>query len=99
MSKPILFKGKKIGEVEGETYTTHRKPEHFFRKFQVFGFSEKLLYYLVASGITNIKIIYHGKKMYTYRTTIAEVFGCGQVHHDGNDKQFIMPVNEMVGGE
>jgi hypothetical protein len=43
-------------------FVTHRNPEHYFRNFRGFGISLYILEQLIARGIREIKVLYHGKK-------------------------------------
>lgn len=56
----ILFRGKPVGEVVGDTYKVIKKPEHFMRIFQGFGMSMEVLEQLIKLGISKIEITYLG---------------------------------------
>lgn len=56
------FLGKIIGYIDGETYITERRPEHFMRMFGGFGISKTVLELLETRNVKNIVIIYFGKK-------------------------------------
>ena len=58
----IYRNNKQYGEIIDGVYVSHRKPEHFFRKFQGFGIDEWILDVLRDKGINDILIVYHGMK-------------------------------------
>ena len=53
---------KITGRVIDGIYITHRKPEHFMRKYQGFGVSKEILDKLEKDGVNTIMIVYHGIK-------------------------------------
>lgn len=55
-----LDNGLKVGEVEGDTYYTMRKPEHFMKMFQGFGISVSILNRLNQMGVKKVFISYMG---------------------------------------
>lgn len=58
----IYWNQRKIGEIVLDRFTTHRKPEHFYRKVGGFCFNKELLPFLSLFGVNKIVVIYHGKK-------------------------------------
>jgi hypothetical protein len=58
----IRLKDKIVGHIDGDSFITIRKPEHYFRIFQGFAMSKELLHFLVDNRkVTLIKLIYKGK--------------------------------------
>ena len=60
MFKDIYFNGKVIGKVSGNTYITHRKPQHFMKIYGGFGISDSVLKELIELHVVKVNIIYHG---------------------------------------
>ena len=58
----IKHKNKIVGRLEGYTYYSLRKPEHFMVMFQGFGISQKVLDALLKFNCEVISIQYVGKK-------------------------------------
>lgn len=41
MAQSIYYKGRKVGVIDGDTYTSYRRPEHFCRKFNGWGIQDE----------------------------------------------------------
>lgn len=54
----VVFMGKVIGHIEGRTFITPRTPQLFFRKYNGFGISKKVLGYLNFKGVDKVSIVY-----------------------------------------
>lgn len=54
----IYLDGKLVGRAVGDVYITKRRKEHYFRKFNGFGISKRILDELNSRGIYRIIIIY-----------------------------------------
>jgi hypothetical protein len=83
-----------------KTYTTHRNPEHFMRKFNGFGISENILNQLVSKDIEEIIIIYHGKiKTYRYTCTTTQFLKSTKLFDNKEngitDPQRFVSINDM----
>ena len=57
----IKHKDKIVGRLEGYTYYTMRKPEHFMVMYQGFGMSQKVLDVIYNLGCEVVSIKYVGK--------------------------------------
>lgn len=57
----FYYNGKYIGIVKGESYITHRRYEHYFRKFEGFGLSTEVVDELNERGVREVIIIYRNK--------------------------------------
>jgi len=90
----VYFDGKVIGRIEGDTFITTRRPEHFFKKYAGFGISEKVLSQLESNHVNKIEIIYYGVKgIRKYETTVIAYRKSPNVHIDKeNDKQKFVPI-------
>ncbi|MGD9382114.1 MAG: hypothetical protein PVI03_06680 [Candidatus Thorarchaeota archaeon] len=91
-----------MGEIEQDTYVTHRKKNHFMRKFQGFGISEKVISLLRARGVKKVRIMYWGERQ-------NDVFECPLDDYDNSvltydysgrlakgDRQKFVPLNSMA---
>lgn len=58
METPVKFLNKIIGHIKGDTFTTIRTPLHFFRKYNGFALSKKVIGYLASKGVTKVTIVY-----------------------------------------
>lgn len=93
----VYFDGKIIGRIEGDTFITPRRPEHFFKKYGGFGISEIVLSHLESNNVNKIKIIYHGVRgIRIYETTVIAYRKSSLVHVDKeNDGQKFVPIIYM----
>lgn len=93
----ITYKGRNVGVIVGDTFETIRKPEHYMRKYQGFGISEKVLMYLERVRIEKIRIIYEGKRgRKVYNPTVTQFKHSKLVQVDGvDDRQFFVPEKEL----
>lgn len=88
---------RQIGRIEGNKFISMRKWEqHYFRKYDGFGFNLSIIKALIEQGITEIILIVdkNGEKK-TYKTTPALVFTNGIEYHnvkDVGDTQLILPI-------
>lgn len=73
-SLDIWFRGKRIGRIDGDTYTSHRRPEHFVRRFNGWGVQLQIWNDLKASGIQNIVMDLGTTRLFS-RMTDWERFG------------------------
>jgi len=69
-----MEKDKIFGEIIGNVYETWRyndeKKHHFFRKYQGFGISKKVLEHLNLAGVKIVRIIFMGAKKTIYVTPL-----------------------------
>jgi hypothetical protein len=65
-------KDKEFGEIIGQVYVSYRKPNHYFRMFQGFGISTKILNQLNLEGVKIVKIIYKGVKEMVYKVPLSD---------------------------
>lgn len=53
-----MYQGRKIGVIDGNTYTSYRRPEHFCRKYNGWGIQDEVYTgEILPSGVTNIDIV------------------------------------------
>lgn len=83
----ILYKHK--------LYFTHRKTEHYFRKFQGFGISVSEVEIAVHEGCERIRIKYHGIKKNKIFEIPIEYLKFLQRYNFEGDEQIIIPEKEM----
>ena len=96
------FKEKDVVETEhgiitfeAKRYFTHRRPEHFFKKYGGFGISTSELAICYTEHVENIVIKYHGKKKNViYKIKLDYLKYLPRYDNDG-DKQIIIPIKEM----
>lgn len=76
-------------------YFTHRKPEHFFRKYQGFGISITEVEMAKLNHCTHIIIKYHGKRKNILYRILIKYLEFLEIYNFKDDKQYILPVKEM----
>jgi len=91
----VNFKGKTVGWISDKVYHTHRRPDTFFKKYQSFGLSEELIFYLQKKGVDTVVIHYSGKEQPLLFIVPLDKFFEGRVWYDGNDKQYHLKAREM----
>jgi len=102
MGKPLRVDGRVVGEIVDEHYntesffSTHRKPAHFFKKYNGFGFSESIIAELLERKVKHIRLIYEGgRRTKVYVITPEHVMLRGKTYtHDG-DTQYVVPVKDF----
>jgi len=79
----------------GTVYVTHRRPEHFFKKFQGFGISYSELEICFSKRVFWIMFIYYGKNGTTipYRIKLEDLVYMEEYNNDG-DKQKVVSVRD-----
>jgi len=92
-----LPKGKKIGEVVGTTYYTHRNPsEHFYVLGGGYPISNSVLKKLREVSVDRVVIIEHaksGERMFD--TTLEKYLSAVMIQHEPYDQQRCVPLSEM----
>ena len=80
----------------GTVYVTHRRPEHFFKKFRGFGISKSELEVCFDKNVFWVMVMYHRKDGTTipYRVKLSNLRYMDEYDHEG-DEQVIVPVKEM----
>ena len=76
------------------TYISHRKIQHYFRKFDGYGMSYGTIRKLIDMGCLYVVILFHTNKdkIIKYKTTIKTFLENGEVYIDKeNDCQRILP--------
>ena len=99
MSLKVRYMGKIRGEVINGVYVTPRKPNHFFKKYQGFGISLKILKTLENRGISQMTIIYYGKEITRYKANFSDFRTFGIKYTDTTegtpDEQLILSTKHM----
>lgn len=87
---------KIIGSIIDNVYYSIRENYHFMNKFNGFGISEKLLFYLDDKGIKDIIIVY---KKVNYRCSVTDFIISNKVYtfynENGEDIQRFININDM----
>lgn len=80
----------------GTVYITHRRPEHFFKKFQGFGISITEIDVCKQENVYWLLFIYHNAKgeEKPYRIKLSETQYLETYTYEG-DEQIIIPVKAM----
>lgn len=80
----------------GTVYVTHRRKEHFFKKFQGFGISNSELEMAFNKRVFWVLILYHGKDGVTipYRFKMEDVIYLEEFNNNG-DVQKIFPLKNL----
>lgn len=80
----------------GSSYVTHRKKEHFFKKYQGFGISESEIRIAKMKRLYWIMILYHkdNKTNIPYRIELNKTKYFEKYNNEG-DMQIIIPIKEM----
>ena len=89
----VCFKGKKIGYIETDKkcYVTFKTKDHYFRNFDGFGASMKLLDYLQEKGIDTFIVNYNNEDF--YYVDIDTFIIKGHEWLEGDDEQLILNIN------
>jgi len=94
----VFFNGILIGRIIRigvPRFVTERREEHFFRKYQGFGFNQELVESLLKKGISKIIVKYEDRE--TYLTSPREVKEEGNLYQaEGYEFQYIMPLRKMI---
>ena len=80
----------------GTVYVTHRRPEHFFKKYQGFAISITELEVCHQENVHWILIMYTNKagEQTPHRIRLSRLRDF-QIYDNGNDKQVVIPVAYM----
>lgn len=80
----------------GTVYVTHRRSEHFFKKFQGFGISLSELEICYRKRVFWIIFLYHGKESTTipYRIKLEDIQYAENYNNNG-DIQKVVPTRDM----
>jgi len=97
MIKAISLRGKKIGEINGDTYISHRlSDKHFYIKGRGYPITNDVLKLLKKDNVLYIQIVEHGKKAITiYRTTLQKYMDAVMIAEGGFEPQRCVPLTEM----
>ena len=81
-----------------KAFITHRRPQHWFKKFQGFGFNKGLIEELVGSGVGCILLVYHGwRGTIKYLVSARTVLEHGVlVHYRPFEPQYVIGKQYMV---
>lgn len=99
-SKPVYFKGIKVGNIIGDMYRTPRTFNHLFRKYRGFGLSKSVINHLKNNGVKHVVIVYMGKKGDTELVSELDKWMEGEIFvfsekGESADVQYILPVDKM----
>lgn len=95
-TKKIIETDHGIINKEKNRYFTHRRPEHYFKKYQGFGISTTEIEIAKNEGCTHIIIKYHGrKKNILYKIKMNYLQYMKKYDFNG-DEQIILPEKEMT---
>ena len=97
MRTAVFFRGRNIGEIQGYEYISYRSYKHFFRKFNGFAISDKVLESLGRRGVWKITIVYMGKnnKRLILQSKLRQWISSKDVYFDGDDMQRVLDINSM----
>lgn len=89
-------KGQQVGKTITNKYVTHRRKEHFMRKFLGFGISKRILDEQKALGCEEVVIFYAGKKEITYSCPIDLFINSEKKHtFEETDLQHFVAIKGM----
>jgi glycerol dehydrogenase-like iron-containing ADH family enzyme len=93
----LTFGKRKVGEMDGDTFYTIRKPEHYMKIFQGYGVSEKVLNFIEKKGVEKIVIVYKGTRgSKVFNSTVKEFKESSkEFTFNGSDKQKFLSEVEM----
>lgn len=88
--RTIMFRGRKVGIIDGNTYTSYRRPEHFCRKYNGWGIQDEVYTNdILPSGVTNINIVV-GKTVYCSLVSDWEHHLCrAELRPDAGEQVFL----------
>lgn len=93
--KDIVETRHGIISYESRRYFTHRRPEHFFKKYQGFGISLTELEICYNERVDHILIKYHGTKKNILYKIPLQYLQYMQKYNNNGDEQIIIPIKEM----
>lgn len=91
----ITFGHRVLGEIDydNKTYLTFKNENHFFRNFEGFGASVKLLDYLIEKGIEMFIVNYNNQDFY-YVDVLKFITKGHEWTDNGNDHQLILHIGQ-----
>jgi len=87
---------RKLGEVHGDRFVTHRDPEHFYKKGPGLCINKELIEKLKSKQVV---IIYRGKEgEKVFKGKAEDMLLFPTVHEEGWDKQLLVKEKKFRGG-
>lgn len=90
MTKLVKYQGRKVGIIDGSAYISHRRPEHFCRKFNGWGIQDEIyMKTILPCGLTDIIIVVGPTRYYSKVADWERHLRRGTLRPDAGEQVFL----------